>query len=99
MTLDSVKDWLGRKVRINSEGIEGTQGEVGTVLAVDDTPWQPSAWVRVNEERDHPGYRSVNLFWLDDLETGEQGPNWGTNGPSNQRGNYSDGTFRVGESR
>jgi hypothetical protein len=76
--LSSVAAWVGRLVMINGEGLPGTHGEVGTVLAVDDTHWQPSAWVRVHEDRDYPAYRSVNLIWLDDVETGQQGPNWGS---------------------
>ncbi len=79
--LEAVADWVGRKVRIGPDGIGGTEGEVGTVIAVDDTPWQPSAWLRIREDRDYPAYRSVNLVWVDDVETGEPGPNWGTNGP------------------
>ena len=79
--LDKPSDWIGRKCRINDQGIDDTVGEVGTVLAVDDTPWQPSAWIRVHEDWSYPAYRSVNLVWLDDIETGETGPNWGTGGP------------------
>ena len=71
-----VADWVGRKVRIAFES-EGS-GEVGTVLAVDDTPWRPSAWVRVREDRDYAAYRSADLCWLIDVETGERGPTWGT---------------------
>ena len=97
MVLENVKGWLGRKVRINEDGLFGTHGEVGTVLAVDDTPWQPAAWVRVHEDRDYPAYRSVNLFWLDDIETGNQGPAWGTNGPGDSRDNHSTGAFSVAD--
>jgi len=74
----NANDWLGRRVRINDEGLQGTRGEVGTVLAVDDTPIRPSAWVRVDDGSGLPAYRSVNMSWLDDIETGEQGPAWGS---------------------
>ena len=75
---DKVSSWIGRKVRITDEGLKGTVGEEGTVLAVDDTPQQPSAWLRVREDRDYPSYRSVNLCWVKDVETNEDGPNWGS---------------------
>ena len=75
---EKVADWLGRKVRITGDGIEGTHGEEGTVLAVDDTPRRPSGWVRVYEDEASPAYRSVDLCWLEDIETGEGGPVWGT---------------------
>lgn len=76
--IDKVADWVGRKVRITTEGIDGTHGEEGTVLAVDDTPWRPSAWLRVHEDWKYPEYRSVDLCWVEDIETGEGGPAWGT---------------------
>lgn len=75
-----VKDWVGRKARIASEGAS-TDDAQGTVLAVDDTPYRPSAWIRIYEDRDYPAYRSVDLCWLTDIETGEEGPAWGTGGP------------------
>lgn len=78
--IDTVKDWLGRRVKI-VDGIEGTIGEEGVVLAVDDTPYRPSAWVRVYLDRDYPGYRSCDLCWLEDCQTAENGPVWGTGGP------------------
>ncbi len=74
-------DWIGRKAKI-VDGLDGTIGEVGTVLAVDDTPHRPSAWIRVLEDCDHPAYRSVDLCWLEDIETGETGVVWGTGGPA-----------------
>lgn len=77
----NVAYWVGRKVRI-VDGIEGTIGEEGTVLAVDDKPYEPAAWVRVYEDEDssHPCYRSCDLCWLEDIETGDCGPKWGTGG-------------------
>lgn len=77
----AVADWIGRKVRIGSDGIEGTEGEVGTVLAIDDTPWRPSAWLRIIDGHDYPSYRSVDLCWVEDVETGDPGPAWGSGGP------------------
>lgn len=71
--------WLNRSVKI-VDGIDGTIGEIGVVLAVDDTPYRPSAWVKVNIDRDYPAYRSCDLCWLQDIETGEDGPAWGTGG-------------------
>jgi hypothetical protein len=78
--MDTPSEWVGRKVKI-VDGIDGTIGEVGTVLAIDDTPYRPSAWVRVHEDSDYPSYRSCDLCWLEDIETSESGPVWGTDGP------------------
>ena len=79
-----VADWVGRKVRIDFESPSAPSNEIGTVLAVDDTPWRPSAWVRVREGRDYPSYRSCDLCWLVDVETGERGPTWGTEEAKNR---------------
>lgn len=79
--MSTASEWLNRKVEI-VDGIDGTIGEVGTVLAVDDTPHRPSAWVKVHEDRDSPSYRSCDLCWLKDLATGEVGAVWGTGGPA-----------------
>lgn len=80
LDLENVSEWLGRSVKIVN-GIEGTNGEEGIVLAVDDTPFRPSAWVKVHLDRDYPSYRSCDLCWLEDMETGESGPAWGAGGP------------------
>lgn len=77
---EQITDWVGRKVKI-VDGFEGSIGQVGVVLAVDDTPYRPSAWVKIKLERDYPSYRSCDLCWLEDVETEEQGPVWGTGGP------------------
>lgn len=50
-----------------------------TVLAVDDTAYAPSAWIRIKIGL-WPQYRSVDLSDLTDIETGEGGPRWGTGG-------------------
>lgn len=71
-----VADWIGRKVRI-VDGIDGTLGETGIVLAVDNTPAAPAAWVKVNQDAKYASYRSCDLRWLEDIETGENGPAWG----------------------
>jgi hypothetical protein len=73
-----VADWIGRKVRI-LDGPDYAQGmtHVGIVLAVDNTAARPSAWVKVNQDREYPSYRSCDLCWLEDIETGENGPAWG----------------------
>jgi len=76
----NIAEWVGRKVKI-VDGIEQNIGESGTVLAVDDTPYRPSAWVRVHEDSDYPSYRSVDLCWLEDIESGDGGPVWGSGGP------------------
>lgn len=76
----SPSEWVGRKVK-TVDGFDDNIGEVGTVLAVDDTPYRPSAWIRVHEDADYPSYRSVDLSWLEDIATGESGPVWGTGGP------------------
>lgn len=78
--MSKVAEWVGRRVEI-VDGFEDSLGEVGTVLAVDDTPWRPSAWVRVHEDRDYPAYRSCDLCWLKDVATGDTGPVWGKGGP------------------
>lgn len=74
------RDWVGRRAEI-VDGFEENVGEIGTVLAVDDTPLRPAAWIRVYEDCDRPAYRSVDLCWLKDVETNETGPVWGSGGP------------------
>jgi hypothetical protein len=76
----AVNDWVAKPVEI-IDGISENIGECGVVLAVDDKPWRPSAWVKVGLDRDHPSYRSCDLCWLQNTETGECGPVWGTGGP------------------
>jgi hypothetical protein len=74
--MNNPADWVGRRVTI-IDGIEGTIGETGTVLAVDDTPYRPAAWVKVGNGR-YKGYRSCDLCWLQDIASGEFGPVWST---------------------
>jgi hypothetical protein len=78
--LDKISEWVGRSVKI-VDGIDGTIGEQGIVLAVDDTPYRPSAWVKVRPDCDYPAYRSCDLCWLQDEATEEYGPVWGEGGP------------------
>lgn len=70
---EMTETWIGRRVRI-IDGIDGTIGEEGTVLAEDMTDYRPSGWVRVYEDEKYQSYRSVDLCWLEDLATGETGP-------------------------
>lgn len=75
-----VIEWVGRQVRRTDESEEEVLGPA-TVLAVDDTPYAPSAWIKYPGTfagRDYPTYRSVDLSDLEDIETGEGGPRWGT---------------------
>ena len=72
----TVSAWVGRTVRI--AGDEFFDGAI--VLAVDDTAYAPSAWIKIVEGR-WPRYRSVDLSELTDVETGEGGPRWGAGGP------------------
>ena len=74
------KKWVGRRVKI-VDGFPENRGESGVVLAVDDTPYKPAAWVRTRDDGEYPSYRSVDLCWLQDEKTGETGPVWGTGGP------------------
>ena len=74
-------DWLGRVVR-RTDTNETALGDA-VVLAVDDTPYAPSAWIKYVERwsgRGHPSYRSVDLSDLLDVATGLGGPRWGTGG-------------------
>jgi hypothetical protein len=75
--LENVEDWRGRYVTI-IDGFPENIGEKGIVIAVDDTNWRPAAWVKVAEGLAHAQYRSVELCWLEDQETGETGPVWGS---------------------
>jgi hypothetical protein len=75
MALTAVADWVHRSVRLVDDA------PVGIVLAVDDTPYRPSAWLRFDHGRDYPAYRSVDLCDVVDVETSERGPVWGTGGP------------------
>lgn len=77
--MENVADWLGRAVRRTDED-ESCLGPA-IVLAVDDTPYAPSAWIKYGDGRRHPTYRSVDLSDLIDVESGEGGPRWGTGGP------------------
>jgi len=72
-----VEKWIGKEVEI-VDGFKEILGERGVVLAVDDTHYRPSAWVKVSRNISGPAYRSCDLCWLKDLETGETGPVWGT---------------------
>lgn len=71
--LETVAAWLGRTVRYSEE-----PDREAIILAVDDTPYAPSAWIRFDSRR--PTYRSVDLSDLTHVETGESGPRWGTGG-------------------
>lgn len=71
-------DWVHKLVKI-IDGKPANIGEEGIVLAVDDTDYRPAAWVKVGLGRDYPSYRSVDLCWLEDKETGETGPVFGEN--------------------
>ncbi len=71
--MTEVASWIGRSVEI-IDGIEGTIGEKGVVLYVDDREWRPAGWVKT----DIGCYRSVDLCWLQDVATGDIGPTWGT---------------------
>lgn len=74
--MNTPADWIGRRVTIIN-GFEETIGEKGIVLAVDDRPHRPAAWVKVGDGR-YAEYRSCDLFWLQDIASGEFGPVWGT---------------------
>lgn len=77
---ESVADWLKRHVRRTDED-ESALGPA-LVLAVDDTPYAPSAWIKYQAAAgSYPSYRSVDLSDLEDIETRESGPRWGTGGP------------------
>ena len=71
--------WVGRLVRRVDED-ESCLGPA-TVLAVDDTAYAPSAWIKYAEAGDYPAYRSVDLSDIEDLDTGVGGPRWGSAGP------------------
>lgn len=72
--LEKAEAWIGRAVRIVG-GFPENEGEEGVVLAVDPTRYRPSAWMKITEYGSgYPSYRSVDLCWLEDIETGEYGP-------------------------
>lgn len=72
--------WLGRTVR-RTDKDESILGPA-VVLAVDDIPYAPAAWIKYPREgRDYPAFRSVDLSDLQDIETGAHGPRWGEGGP------------------
>mgnify|MGYP006921435722 CR=1 FL=1 len=56
MTLADVASWVGRSVRI-TDGLG--QGITGIILAVDDTPWRPCAWVKGRLDRTMPVLHGV----------------------------------------
>ncbi len=77
-------EWIGRKVKRSDSTDDKALGEA-IVLAVDDTAYAPSAWIKYPSRdegnpngRDYPAYRSIDLSDLVDIETGEGGPRWGT---------------------
>lgn len=79
----STESWIGRKVRRTDTDDDDVLGHA-IVLAVDDTDWAPSAWIKYpgrdeGGKRDYPSYRSVDLSDLEDIKTGECGPRWGDN--------------------
>lgn len=79
--LAAPSNWVGRRVRRADNGDDAYLGDA-VVLAVDDTEYAPSAWIKYpcewTEKRCWPSYRSVDLSDLEDIETGEGGPRWGT---------------------
>lgn len=77
--LGIVASWVGRKVTY--ENPDDFAEEPATVLAVDDMPHAPSAWIKYDVDG-YVSYRSVDLSDLVDIETGEDGPRWGTGGPA-----------------
>lgn len=71
MTSDSPTWWIGRTVK-RTNPVEFEAFGPAIVLAVDPTPYRPSAWIKY--DRENPRYRSVDLNELEDIETGEVGP-------------------------
>ncbi len=78
--LDTVSAWVGRKVRRTDDAEEFDVLGPAVVLAVDDTAYAPSAWIRYSEMSEYPAYRSMDLSDLVDIETDHSGPRWGTDG-------------------
>ena len=79
----SVSDWVGLSVR-RTDDDEGEALGPAIVLAVDDTAYGPSAWIKYSPtmgERSYPTYRSVDLSDLEEIGTEIGGPRWGTGGP------------------
>lgn len=74
--LDNVSAWVGRRVRRTDDHEDSVLADA-VVLAVDDTPWRPSAWIKY-QRGEYPTYRSIDLCDLTDIATGEGGPAWGT---------------------
>jgi len=77
-------EWIGRKV-MRSDCLDDKGLGEAIVLAVDDTAYAPSAWIKYRSRdegnewgRDYPAYRSIDLSDLVDIETGETGPRWGS---------------------
>ena len=77
-------EWIGRKV-MRSDCLDDKGLGEAIVLAVDDTAYAPSAWIKYRSRdegnewgRDYPAYRSIDLSDLVDIETGECGPRWGS---------------------
>jgi hypothetical protein len=75
-----VASWVGRSVK-RTDSDEGDVLGPAVVLAVDDTNYAPSAWIKYGGNSRHPSYRSQDLSDLEDIETGAGGPRWGTGGP------------------
>ena len=71
--------WVGRRVR-RVDTDEGNALGAAIVLAVDDTAYRPSAWIKY-DTREHPSYRTLDLCELQDIETEAYGVAWGTGGP------------------
>lgn len=74
---NSVAWWIGRTVRTDDDA-DLTFGPA-VVLAVDDTPHAPSAWIKFDIYP--PCYQSIDMSELVDIETGKSGPRWGAGGP------------------
>lgn len=72
--LDKAADWVGRKVRI-SQGLVDDIDKEGVILAIDEDRFgQISAWIRIQPSRWSPHHLSVPLWWVEDVETGQQAP-------------------------
>ena len=76
---EDVKSWLGRRVQIvDGPSVSTGMEEFGIIICIDATDMTPSAWVKIVSDDDEatPRYRSCDLNWLVDIQTGDYGPSF-----------------------
>lgn len=66
--------WVGRSVMIKGGCYPAMIGSSAVVIAVDPNHDKAMGWVKVDTGDDVSGYLTVELAWIEAVDTGERGP-------------------------